>query len=147
MNRGYENIYKMARQRTSYTQEVAAELLGVSVETVRSYETGNRQPPDGAVLAMIDVYGDAHLGYDHLQQTNPLVRRLYPRADKKSLESAVIKICNQVKKLDVDGLLDIAEDGIIDAQERPQFDAIVAVLRELTQATMALSIIEEGHNA
>ncbi len=144
MQAKYENIYKMARQRTSYTQEVAAELLGVSVETVRSYETGNRQPPDCAVLAMLDVYGDAHLGYDHLQQTNPLVRRLYPQADKKSLESAVIKICNQVKKLDVDGLLDIAEDGVIDVHERPQFDAIVAVLRELTQATLALGGAVDG---
>ena len=42
----YRNIYKNARRAAGYTQETAAEQLGLSVESVRAYETGQRIPPN-----------------------------------------------------------------------------------------------------
>ena len=36
------NIYKKARRSAGLTQEAAAERLGISVESVRAYETGQR---------------------------------------------------------------------------------------------------------
>ncbi len=44
----YRNIYKNARRAAGYTQETAAEQLGLSVESVRAYETGQRIPPNDA---------------------------------------------------------------------------------------------------
>lgn len=41
----YRNIYKTARRAAGMTQEAAAERLGISVESVRAYETGQRIPP------------------------------------------------------------------------------------------------------
>lgn len=41
----YRNIYKSARKARGYTQESAAERLGISVESLRAYETGQRVPP------------------------------------------------------------------------------------------------------
>ena len=38
------NIYKTARRAAGITQEAAAEQLGISVESVRAYETGLRIP-------------------------------------------------------------------------------------------------------
>ena len=48
----YRNIYKIARRNAGITQEAAAEQLGISVESVRAYETGQRIPPNHVV----DVY-------------------------------------------------------------------------------------------
>ena len=45
----YRNIYKNARRAAGYTQETAAEQLGLSVESVRAYETGQRIPPNDVV--------------------------------------------------------------------------------------------------
>ena len=50
------NIYKTARRGTGYTQETAAELLSVSVESVRAYENGYRVPPDDIVEQMALCY-------------------------------------------------------------------------------------------
>lgn len=40
-----QNIYKTSRICTGLTQEAAAERIGVSVETIRAYESGRRIPP------------------------------------------------------------------------------------------------------
>lgn len=45
MSRVYQNIYKTTRQNAGLTQEAAAEWIGVSVESIRSYETDRRIPP------------------------------------------------------------------------------------------------------
>ena len=41
----YENIYKTTRRKAGYTQEAAAERLGISVESVRAYETASGYRP------------------------------------------------------------------------------------------------------
>lgn len=45
MSKVYQNIYKTARRAAGLTQEAAAEQIGVSVESIRSYETDRRLPP------------------------------------------------------------------------------------------------------
>lgn len=50
MSELYQNIYKTGRLCTSLTQEAAAERIGVSVETLRAYETGRRIPPPPVTL-------------------------------------------------------------------------------------------------
>lgn len=45
MSNEYRNIYKTVRLRTGLTQESAAERIGVSVESIRAYESGRRIPP------------------------------------------------------------------------------------------------------
>ena len=40
MDRNAGNIYKAARLRKGITQETAAEALGISTDSVRSYENG-----------------------------------------------------------------------------------------------------------
>ena len=51
MHEPYYNIYKTARESGSgYTQERAAEYLGISVESLRLYESDRRTPP-GYIIA------------------------------------------------------------------------------------------------
>ena len=59
----YQNIYKVARRAAGYTQEAAAERLGISVESVRAYETGQRIPPNYIVELMVILYNAQHLAY------------------------------------------------------------------------------------
>ena len=51
----YGNIYKRARATAGLTQERWAEQLGISVESVRLYESGAGLPSDEAVTRMIEV--------------------------------------------------------------------------------------------
>lgn len=57
----YRNIYQIARETSGLTQERAAELFNISVESLRSYETDRRIPQDSTVLKMIEVYGTPFL--------------------------------------------------------------------------------------
>ena len=52
MSEEYRNIYKIARRTAGFTQEAATERLGISVESVRAYEIGQRIPPNDIVNAM-----------------------------------------------------------------------------------------------
>ena len=45
-----KNIYQAAREAAGMTQERAAELIGLSVESIRSYETEKRIPADETVI-------------------------------------------------------------------------------------------------
>lgn len=56
------NIYKKARRVAGLTQEAAAERLGISVESVRAYETGQRIPPNDVVEDMVVCYDYQRLG-------------------------------------------------------------------------------------
>lgn len=59
-----------------------------------------------------------------------------------------MRIRNRVNRLDKDGQLDrlmeIAEDGIIDAKERPDFDKILKELYEIVQHSAELRSTYEG---
>ena len=56
MHERYPNLYKRARCATRLTQEGAAELLDISVESIKQYEGGRRVPPDEVVARMVEVY-------------------------------------------------------------------------------------------
>ena len=63
----YANIYKTSRKKTALTQEVVAEKIGISVESVRSYETNQRIPPNEVVSLMVELYCDLILGDRYLE--------------------------------------------------------------------------------
>ena len=101
----YPNIYQRGRKTTLLTQEEAAERLGISAETLKRYEGGRLTPSDETVAKMCSVYGVPWLALEHAKATDRL-----------------------------GGLLRIAEDGVIDDAERPEFDDIVQDLRETIAA-------------
>ena len=68
----YRNIYKTSRKAAGLTQESAAERLGISVESLRAYEGGQRIPPNEVVELMVILYNAQHLAYQHLRETNAM---------------------------------------------------------------------------
>lgn len=137
-------IYKKARRVAGLTQEAAAERLGISVESVRAYETGQRIPSNDVVEDMVVCYDYQKLAFQHLHETNTLAARVVPKLEERSLMELALRIYNRLRRFAKDGaverLLDIAEDGRIDQEERPEFEAILADLREIVKSGMELEV-------
>ena len=130
----YPNIYQRGRKTTLLTQEEAAERLGISPETLKRYEGGRLTPPDETVARMCEVYGVSWLALEHAQATDRL--GILPEVEPKPLPMATISLTNRLRDAAdrLAGLLRIAEDGVIDDAERPEFDNIVQDLRETIAA-------------
>ena len=71
---------------------------------------------------------------EHSRATDQL--GVLPEVEAKTLPQATIALTNRLRDAAdcINGLLRIAEDGVIDESERPEFDAIVADLRETIAA-------------
>lgn len=134
MERKYPNLYQRARLSTGLTQERAAELLGLSPESLKQYEGGKTVPKDETVAKMVEVYRLPWLALKHAQATDTL--GVMPEVTPRPLPMASIALRNRLQDATgrLDALLRIAEDGVIDEAERPEFDSIVVELRETMAA-------------
>ena len=61
----YPNLYQRARKATYFSQEEAAELLGLSAESMKHYENGRRTPSDDTVHRMAELYNLPWLELEH----------------------------------------------------------------------------------
>lgn len=136
-----KNIYKTARLSAGLTQERAAEKLGISVESLKAYESYGRLPPSPVVDGMCIIYDTLYLAYQHNRIASGEIK-VVPEVEELDLARAALKLINRVRQVDAsrDGLMEIAEDGVIDEAERPVFEAIVAMLDELIQAAIELKL-------
>lgn len=143
------NIYQTARKVAGLTQERASEALGVSVESIRGYELGQRIPPAGLVAKMVDLYDSRLLAVQHLRSSAELARRVIPAVEEVPLSQAVCHLLSTVQNFQVnhrvDQLLQIAADGRIDKDERPLFTEIVEKdLNAIIEAAMAVQYSKGG---
>lgn len=140
----YRNIYKASRKVAGLTQEAAAERLSISVESIRAYETGQRIPHNGLVARMAVVYNDLMLGYEHCRSTDDLMARIIPRLHRRSIMEIVVRLFNRIKRLatkgSVERLLEMADDGKIDQDEKADFTEIVNDIGELVQVGLELQL-------
>lgn len=134
MSGKYLNCYQRARKATFLTQEEAAERLGLSAESLKQYEGGKRVPPDEVVARMCEVYDVPWLALEHAAETDAL--GVLPEVAPKPLPMASIALTNRLHAAAdrLGGLLQIAEDGVIDEAERPVFEEIVEDLLETIAA-------------
>lgn len=144
MPEDYSNIYKIARRAAGFTQESAAEQLEISVDSVRAYETSQRLPPSEIVERMVVCFHAPQLAYQHLHETNALISRVIPPLEQRSILEVAIRIYNRMRDFSqnacLERLLVIAEDGLIDETERPEFEGIIEELRSIIQSSLELEI-------
>lgn len=134
------NIYQIARESSGLTQEKASELINISIDSLRAYEGGKRIPPDRVVIKMIEIYDTQYLAYQHLK-TSAEVGQLYlPNIEIKELPIAILKLQKEVTDFMKckDLMIEITCDGIIDTEERPQWNQIMKELDDVVEAIMAL---------
>lgn len=74
----YRNYYKISREHSYLTQEVAAELLSISPRSLSDYETGKTTPSDEVVEKMVEIYKTRLLGWWHLRSTSELAKKCLP---------------------------------------------------------------------
>ena len=147
----YRNIYKTCRRAAGLTQESAAERLGISVESLRAYEGGQRIPPNEVVELMVILYNAQHLAYQHLRETNAMYGRVVPEVPQCSVLEASARLTNRIYAF-ADShadrrLMRMAEDNVIDPVERPEFDAILEELQEIVEAALALRCAKDTERA
>ena len=142
------NSYKIAREARGLTQEAAAEKLGISDSSIRAYETGQRVPPNEVVELMAICYDAQHLAFQHLRETNSMYGSIVPAVPDCSVLEASAKLINRIYEF-ADShsdrrLMRIAEDNVIDQDERPEFDAILEDLQEIVEAALAVKCARQG---
>ena len=145
------NIYKTCRKAAGFTQEAAAERLGISVESLRAYETGQRVPPNEVVELMVILYNAQHLAFQHLRETNALYNSVVPEVQPKSILEASAKLTNRIfifAESHADRrLMRITEDNVVDDSEEPEYDDIMDDLLEIVEAALELRCARKGSDS
>lgn len=134
----YPTMYQRARKESpgQYTQEQAAELLYVSEKTMKAWEQGRRVPDNESVARMAELYGTPWLALEHALETAEPLGVLPEYITLQGLPTAVLALINKATAL-ADGyrrLMQIAEDGVIDDSERPDFAEISDDIRDVIAA-------------
>jgi len=141
MQKGYRNIYQRARMTTGLTQEAWAEVLGISAEAVRQYESDRILPSDEVMLRMAEACGQNVFCYWHLRNKSRIARAILPEVAHKPMPEAVLSLLVKVREFSSDGLGEltrIAADGRIDPEESPAYEEAMRQLRGMLEAAWEL---------
>ena len=135
----YRNIYQIARECTSLTQEKSSELLDISVDSLRAYEGGKRTPPENIVIDMAKIYNRPYLILQHYQNTL-IGKELFPKVQVKHLAEAVLTFLDKFE--DLDGIkklmIKISLDGQVDESEQDDWKMITQILDEMVSALITI---------
>lgn len=133
--------FKTARRAAGLTQEQAAEASGVSIESWRAYEYGNRLPPREVMGRICEALDANWLAMEYLNVTRDTLEVL-PELHARELPTAVLTLVTKVLAFADHHrdrqLMTIAADGVIDESEQEAFEEIVADLDEIVAAALAV---------
>lgn len=140
MEKQCRNIYQIAREATGFTQERASELLDISVESLRAYESGKRIPPDKVVIKMIEIYNATYLAYQHLKTSAEVGQKYLPDISIQSLPISILQLQKEIKNFSTVEckLIEIGADGVINDSELKDWEMIIKELDDIANAIMAL---------
>lgn len=119
-----EKIY-LLRNQMDMSQNVLAEKLQVSRQTVSKWETSASYPEIDKLIALSDLF---HVSVDYLVRDNELAQQ------NASLDRLVLKFLGSAQDMEkISGeLVDIMRDGIIDSDERARMISIVDTLNAVS---------------
>ncbi|AGF54773.1 transcriptional regulator [Clostridium phage HM T] len=139
MVQNYRNIYQIARENTSLTQEKSSELLDISVDSLRAYEGGKRTPPENIVIDMAKIYNRPYLILQHYQKTL-IGKELFPNIQIKYLAEAVLTFLDELEDLETIKklIVKISRDGQIDENEKDDWEMIMKILDEMVCAIITI---------
>lgn len=133
--------YEARKQASIYddrlkSREGAAEQLGMSVSAIADAELGLTKcmPADKAVL-MADLYNAPHLLNYYCLHECPIGRQRPLSDEVVDIERVTLKLLKRLRVEQLDEirekLVDIAEDGVISEDEKPELKRIMAFLDDL----------------
>lgn len=148
------NIYFRARKNAAaynerlYSREGAAELLGISVSTLADYELGNTKvvPVDKAVL-MADLYNCPELKTGYCKHECPIGKSMPLATEVSGIEGIALRLIREFDPENIRqmerSLIDIAADGIISDDEKPELKTILERLDELAIVISEMKLVGE----
>lgn len=125
-----------------FSKEYAAEQLHISAGQLQDYELGITKciPPDN-ILRMADVYNAPELRNLYCREMCPLGCDV-PKLELDDLDRITVKAMSTFRKMaeTKEILLDITEDGIISADEKPELQTVLKNLDEVSSIAQSLKI-------
>lgn len=128
------------------SREGAADRLGMSVSSVADAELGLTKcmPVDKAVL-MADLYNAPYLLNHYCLHECPIGCRQSLSDEVLGIDRVTVKLLKSLKVDDLNGikgkLIDIAADGVISEEEKPEMQDILKYLDELSKTISELKTI------
>ena len=126
------------RELTGKSQEALAEYLRIDARTLRRYEAGELPTPDTVMLEVAELAGRPDLLHRHYKQKYGIADEILPPVQRVPLAVAVINLLREIRKLEehrvASRLLDLADDGVIDPDERKDYEMIMARLDGVRRA-------------
>lgn len=146
-----DNAFCIARKKAAAfndklnSREGAAEALGLDRTRIARVELGSLFPYPEEVLLMADGYNAPELLNHYCCDLCPIGRRSQQRLEVAELDRLTVKLISAMRRGDdIKGLLlDITEDGVIDTDERPQLERILAYLDGISKAAAELRLWAE----
>jgi len=130
------------------SREGAAERLGMSAPSVADAELGLTKfmPVDKAVL-MADAYNAPHLLNHYCLNECPIGCRRPLSDEDLDIDRVTVRLLKNLKVSQLndikDKLLDIAEDGVISDEEKPDLKEVMEYLNELARALSELQTVSQ----
>ncbi|MBR2583553.1 MAG: helix-turn-helix transcriptional regulator [Oscillospiraceae bacterium] len=128
------------------TQERWAEAVGVSVDSIRTYENGSVRPSDATVAAMCEISNHTALGYWHIRSKSDLAADTLPEVEQLSLPQAVVQLMCAIVDFQEDhgALMQMAADGRITSEEALEWQGIKKRLDQVIKAAIQVKVAEGG---
>ena len=137
----YGLLIKNAREAQGLTQEQAAEDVGVSVDSWYAYEANKRLPVPETVNRICSALEAGWLAM-YFMEAHAGSMNVLPEVTARELPTAVLTLLNRVLRFNEQcrarELMELAEDGRIDEDERGIYEEIVAELDGIIEAALAV---------
>lgn len=144
MPQEYRNIYQISRESAGITQERAAELIDISVESIRAYEQDHRRPPDKVVVKMIEIYDARFLAYQHLKSAE-VGQTFMLEIELRDLPTAILRLLKEINDLvnRKEDIISITCDGQISEDELPTWNAIMNEFDDVSAALLSVKFAKD----
>ena len=127
------------------SMERAAEMLGVSVNTLSNYELGVTVPPVNIIIVMADLYRAPQLKTMYCKNECLIGRCMPVAVDAGNIDNIVLRIIKQFKESKIESLKDklIGIDGRVSKEETQELNQICQELDEMVKTVWELKLVQE----
>lgn len=141
-----KNIYHQTREGLGLSREKASELLQtIPPERIEKIENERTFPHPDEVLAMAEGYKEPHLCNYYCANECPIGQQYVPEIQVKDFSQIILEMIASLNAMGrkQERLIDIAEDGVIDAAEIDDFIAIQENLEKISITVETLQLWSE----
>ncbi|MDU5080284.1 hypothetical protein [uncultured Tissierella sp.] len=146
-----DSIYYLARMDAAKcndalnSREGASEAIGIDRTRLARIELGSLDPYPEEVLLMSDTYNAPELCNQYCSEQCPLGKHTTLPIEVAELDRLTLQVLSSFNKVSAikETLLDIAADGVITEEERPELDEVLNGLDLISSNAQSLKLWAE----